>query len=61
MYQVGTARSNFFRYIVSAVAVLMGYMFFKESVDMWQIVGAVFMVGGLIWITSERTPNAVQP
>lgn len=59
MYQVGTARSNFFRYVVSAVAVLMGYMFFKESVGIWQMVGAVFLVGGLIWITSERTSSTI--
>lgn len=55
MYQVGTARSNFFRYAVSAFAVLMGYLFFAESVNMWQLIGATCMAGGLLWITLERT------
>ncbi|MCL6458307.1 MAG: DMT family transporter [Gorillibacterium sp.] len=59
MYRVGTTRSNFFRYTVSAFAVLMGYMFFKESVNIWQVVGAAFMAGGLVWITLERSPSTV--
>jgi drug/metabolite transporter (DMT)-like permease len=54
MLHVGAARSNFFRYVVPAAAVAAGYMMFGEAITLWQIVGALFMAAGLIWISTER-------
>jgi drug/metabolite transporter (DMT)-like permease len=54
MHHVGAARSNFFRYVVPAAAVAAGYMMFAEAITLWQVVGALFMAAGLIWISMER-------
>lgn len=56
MIRVGATRSNFFRYLVPAAAVVMGYMLFGETISVWQIVGAVCMAGGLAWISLEKHP-----
>lgn len=54
MYKIGAARANFFRYVVPAAAVITGFIFFDEVISLWQIVGAVCMAAGLIWISIER-------
>jgi drug/metabolite transporter (DMT)-like permease len=54
MHHVGAARSNFFRYVVPAAAVVSGYLMFGEAITFWQIAGALFMVAGLVWISMER-------
>ncbi|MDF2924457.1 MAG: rane protein [Paenibacillaceae bacterium] len=54
MYRVGATRSNFFRYVVPAAAVVAGFILFDESVKVWQIAGAAFMAAGLVWIQRER-------
>ncbi|MDF2717363.1 MAG: rane protein [Paenibacillus sp.] len=54
MYRIGATRSNFFRYVVPAAAVAAGYMLFDEQITFWQVVGALFMAAGLIWISLER-------
>jgi drug/metabolite transporter (DMT)-like permease len=54
MYQVGAARSNFFRYVVPAAAVVAGYLMFGEQITFWQIAGALCMAAGLVWISMER-------
>jgi drug/metabolite transporter (DMT)-like permease len=58
MFRVGAARANFFRYVVPAAAVVAGYLFFDERVGTWQIVGAVFMGAGLVWISLEKPRHA---
>jgi drug/metabolite transporter (DMT)-like permease len=57
MYRIGAARSNFFRYVVPAAAVAAGYMLFDEQITLWQVVGALCMAAGLIWITLEKKPH----
>ncbi len=54
MYKIGATRANFFRYVVPAAAVITGFFFFDEVISLWQIVGAVCMAAGLIWISTER-------
>ncbi|MFC5651324.1 DMT family transporter [Paenibacillus solisilvae] len=54
MFKVGAARANFFRYVVPAAAVAAGYLFFDESVTVWQLTGTVLMAAGLVWISLER-------
>jgi drug/metabolite transporter (DMT)-like permease len=54
MFKIGAARANFFRYVVPAAAVVAGLIFFDEGITAWQIVGAVCMAGGLLWISTER-------
>jgi len=54
MYRVGAARSNFFRYVVPAAAVITGYIMYDEQITSWQIGGGVLMAAGLIWISAER-------
>lgn len=54
MYKVGATRSNFFRYVVPAAAVVAGYVMYDEKVLLLQMVGALFMAGGLVWIQLER-------
>jgi len=56
MFKIGAARSNFFRYVVPATAVVAGVLFFDESVAIGQIVGGVFMAAGLVWISTEKKP-----
>ncbi|TJY40840.1 DMT family transporter [Cohnella pontilimi] len=58
MYKVGAARANFFRYVVPAAAMMTGYLFFSESVSVWQIAGTLCMAAGLIWISLERTEGS---
>lgn len=54
MYRIGATRSNFFRYVVPAAAVIAGYLMFGETISLWQLAGAAFMAGGLIWISMEQ-------
>jgi len=54
MYKIGATRSNFFRYVVPATAVIVGYLLFDESIAFMQIMGTLFMVGGLVWISLEK-------
>ena len=58
MYKVGAARANFFRYVVPAAAAVVGFAWFGEQIAWLQIAGALFMTGGLIWITRERGTSA---
>jgi drug/metabolite transporter (DMT)-like permease len=58
MHHVGAARSNFFRYVVPAAAVVSGYLMFGEAITFWQFAGALFMVAGLVWISMERKLQA---
>jgi len=60
MFKIGAARSNFFRYVVPATAVVAGLLFFDESISGWQIVGAVFMAAGLVWISMEKKSESVR-
>ncbi len=54
MYKVGAARANFYRYVVPVAAAVMGWLWFDEQIALLQIAGALFMTGGLIWITREK-------
>lgn len=54
MYRVGATRANFFRYVVPVAAVITGYFVFNEQITLWQTIGALFMAGGLVWITMEK-------
>lgn len=54
MLKVGATRSNFFRYGVPATAILVGFLFFDESFTLVQLLGALFMAGGLVWITLDK-------
>lgn len=58
MFKIGAARANFFRYVVPAAAVVAGLVFFDEGITVWQIVGAVFMAAGLVWISTEKKHSA---
>ncbi len=58
MFKIGAARANFFRYVVPAAAVVAGLVFFDEGITVWQIVGAVFMAAGLVWISTEKKQAA---
>lgn len=54
MFKIGAARANFFRYVVPAAAVVAGLVFFDEGITAWQILGALFMAAGLVWISTEK-------
>ncbi|REE78757.1 drug/metabolite transporter (DMT)-like permease [Paenibacillus taihuensis] len=54
MFQIGAARANFFRYVVPAAAVAVGYVFFNERISLWQLAGTLFMAAGLVWISLEK-------
>jgi drug/metabolite transporter (DMT)-like permease len=54
MHHVGATTSNFFRYVVPVAAVIAGYVMFDEKLALWQMIGAVCMFLGLIWITLEK-------
>lgn len=54
MFKVGAARANFFRYVVPASAAIAGLLFFDEGISFWQIVGAVCVGAGLVWISMEK-------
>lgn len=58
MYKVGATRSNFFRYAVPASAVVTGYFMFDERIAAFQLLGALVMAIGLIWITIGEKTNA---
>ncbi|MEX2415169.1 MAG: DMT family transporter [Paenibacillaceae bacterium] len=59
MYKIGAARANFFRYVVPAAAVVAGVIFFDEGISLWQVVGAVCMAAGLVWISTERKEKGI--
>ncbi|SDW65964.1 DMT family transporter [Paenibacillus sp. CF384] len=59
MFRIGATRANFFRYVVPASAVAVGYFFFNEQISGWQLGGTVFMIAGLVWISLEKKPNLV--
>ncbi|QMV43075.1 DMT family transporter [Cohnella cholangitidis] len=62
MFKIGAARANFFRYVVPAAAVIAGLVFFDEGITVWQMIGAVFMAAGLVWISTEKKPSvAINP
>lgn len=54
MFRVGATRSNFFRYVVPAAAVIAGFVMFGERILPMQVVGALFMAAGLVWIQLEK-------
>ncbi|TFE29436.1 DMT family transporter [Cohnella luojiensis] len=54
MFKIGAARANFFRYVVPGAAVIAGLVFFDEGITLWQMVGAVCMGAGLVWISTEK-------
>jgi drug/metabolite transporter (DMT)-like permease len=57
MYKIGAMRANFFRYVVPAAAVVVGLLFFDEGMTFWQMIGAISMAAGLVWISTERKPR----
>jgi drug/metabolite transporter (DMT)-like permease len=59
MYKIGAARANFFRYVVPAAAVVTGVIFFDEGFTIMQMVGALCMAAGLVWISTERKTGSV--
>lgn len=70
MYKIGATRANFFRYVVPASAMAVGFFFFQESISGWQLAGTLFMAAGLVWISmegskslpnSQHQPQAAQP
>lgn len=58
MFRIGATRANFFRYVVPAAAVAVGYLLFDERITLWQVVGALCMAAGLVWISSEKKARA---
>jgi drug/metabolite transporter (DMT)-like permease len=54
MYQIGATVSNFFRYAVPVAAVIAGFIMFDEQIKWLQLIGAVCMAAGLVWISMER-------
>lgn len=61
MYKIGATRANFFRYVVPASAMLAGYIWFDEGIAGFQLLGALFMAAGLIWISLERRKGSAEP
>ena len=58
MFKVGATKANFFRYLVPLTATIMGYVVFKESITVIQILGALLIAFGLVWISLEKKkPN----
>ncbi|SHN27509.1 DMT family transporter [Gracilibacillus kekensis] len=53
MKKVGATKSNFYRYFVPASAAVAGALFFNEAIYAPQIIGALIIVLGLAWISSE--------
>lgn len=53
MKKIGATRSNFYRYLVPAVAVAAGALFFDEPILPMQIAGGFVMIMGLLWISME--------
>ncbi|WP_438447212.1 DMT family transporter [Gorillibacterium sp. sgz5001074] len=54
MFKVGATKSNFFRYVVPAAAVVAGYLMYDEKVLLLQMLGALFMAAGLVVIQLEK-------
>ncbi len=54
MYRIGATSSNFFRYVVPVAAVVSGFVMYDERLQIWQLLGAICMVVGLVWISMER-------
>ncbi|MBD8067675.1 DMT family transporter [Bacillus sp. PS06] len=59
MKKVGAAKSNFYRYFVPAAAAAAGALFFDEKIMITQIIGAVIIILGLIWIGLEKKDNTI--
>ncbi|MFD2115321.1 DMT family transporter [Paenibacillus yanchengensis] len=58
MFRVGATRANFFRYAVPAAAMITGFIMFGESITLFQVLGALVMAAGLVWITrGDRKAN----
>jgi drug/metabolite transporter (DMT)-like permease len=60
MHHVGATVSNFFRYVVPVAAVIAGYVMYDEPLTTWQVIGALFMAAGLLWITLKRKSISIQ-
>jgi len=54
MKYVGATKANFYRYLTPATATVAGALFFNESIALLQIVGAIIIVIGLIWISRDK-------
>ncbi len=54
MNKVGATKSNFFRYVVPAAAAVTGALFFGESIMLAQVIGAIIIMSGLVWIGLEK-------
>jgi len=54
MFKVGATKANFFRYLVPLTATIMGYVVFKESITLIQILGSLLIAFGLVWISLEK-------
>jgi drug/metabolite transporter (DMT)-like permease len=61
MLKIGATRSNFFRYVVPAAAMVVGFAFFQESISGWQLAGTLFMAAGLVWISTENSKKLMTP
>lgn len=61
MLKIGATRSNFFRYVVPASAMVVGFAFFQESISGWQLAGTLFMAAGLVWISTEKSKSLTTP
>jgi drug/metabolite transporter (DMT)-like permease len=59
MLRIGAARANFFRYMVPVAAMLEGYFMFAESVALWQMIGGLLVLGGLVWIVMDKKTTAI--
>lgn len=54
MKYAGATKANFFRYVVPAAAVVTGYIMFRETITIMQVVGGMIIAGGLVWISLEK-------
>ncbi|KIL37445.1 membrane protein [Cohnella kolymensis] len=61
MLKIGATRSNFFRYVVPASAMVVGFAFFRESISGWQLAGTLCMAAGLVWISTESSKRVPAP
>lgn len=53
MKKIGATRANFYRYLVPAVAVVTGALFFNEPILPLQIAGGLIIALSLLWISME--------
>ncbi|MFB9327661.1 DMT family transporter [Paenibacillus aurantiacus] len=60
MYKIGATRANFFRYVVPASAMVAGYLWFDEGIAGSQLLGALFMAAGLVWISLEKRKGSAE-